>query len=90
MQTECAMTKPTTPPHRSPSASPCISICHMDSETGWCAGCLRTLDEIACWSLLDDTEKDGVCRELGRRRVAWRLLRKAEPSAGEGLKGQSA
>ncbi len=62
----------------------------MDSETGWCAGCLRTLDEIACWSLLDDTEKDGVCLELSRRRVAWRLLRKAEPSADEGLKGQSA
>ena len=73
-----------------PRASPCISICRMDDETGWCAGCLRTLDEIACWSLLDDSEKDGVCLELSRRRVAWRLLRKAEPSAEAGSTGQSA
>ena len=56
----------------------------MDEDTGWCAGCLRTLDEIACWSLLDDGEKHGVWLELGRRRIAWRLLRKAEPSTDEG------
>ena len=68
----------------SPPASPCVSICRMDDETGWCAGCLRTLDEIACWSLLDDTEKERVCRELSRRRVAWRMLRKADPGADEG------
>ena len=78
------MKKIASPLNRLPAASPCISICRMDEETGWCAGCLRTLDEIACWSLLDDSEKEGVCLELGRRRVAWRLLRKAEPSPDEG------
>ena len=84
MQTEGAMTKPAPPTGRASTASPCISICRMDIDTGWCVGCLRTLDEIACWSLLDDTEKEGVCAELSRRRVAWRLLRKAEPSPDEG------
>ncbi|WP_408597133.1 DUF1289 domain-containing protein [Limnohabitans sp.] len=36
----------------SPSArvpSPCISVCHMSSDTGWCAGCWRSLDEIGSW-----------------------------------------
>jgi predicted Fe-S protein YdhL (DUF1289 family) len=30
--------------------SPCINVCRMDDATGLCAGCYRTLDEIACWS----------------------------------------
>ena len=30
--------------------SPCIAVCEMDPETGWCLGCFRTLDEIARWS----------------------------------------
>lgn len=48
--------------------SPCISVCRMDEATGWCEGCMRTLDEIAAWSLLDDEEKRAVCAELGPRR----------------------
>jgi uncharacterized protein len=64
-----------------PVASPCISICRMDEDSGWCEGCLRTLDEISVWSLLDDTEKHAVSVELSRRRVAWRQLqqRRAAP-----------
>ena len=62
----------------------------MDDDTGWCSGCLRTLDEIACWSLLDDAGKRDVWLELGRRRVAWRQLQKAEPGEGDGREGQSA
>ena len=27
--------------------SPCVNVCRMDEHTGLCAGCLRTLDEIA-------------------------------------------
>ena len=60
----------------------------MDDDTGWCTGCLRTLDEIACWSLLDDAQKHGVWLELGRRRVAWRRLQKAEPSGSDGRDGR--
>ncbi len=56
-------------------ASPCISICRIDGISGWCEGCLRTLDEIAAWSVLDDSAKRGVWLELHRRRVAWRRLR---------------
>ena len=35
-------------------ASPCVSLCRMDADSGWCLGCLRTLDEIALWGSLDD------------------------------------
>lgn len=29
--------------------SPCINVCAMDTDTGWCLGCGRTLGEIAEW-----------------------------------------
>ncbi len=51
-----------------PTPSPCINICRMDETSGWCEGCLRTLDEIACWSLLDDAEKATVVHSLEVRR----------------------
>lgn len=44
--------------------SPCIDVCKMDPATGWCEGCLRTIDEIIAWGSLDDD---------GKRRV-WGLL----------------
>lgn len=40
--------------------SPCISVCRMDASTGWCEGCLRTIEEIAGWSLFDDDKKRTV------------------------------
>ncbi|ADG14289.1 DUF1289 domain-containing protein [Paraburkholderia atlantica] len=40
--------------------SPCINVCRMDASTGWCEGCLRTIDEIAGWSTFDDDEKRAV------------------------------
>jgi predicted Fe-S protein YdhL (DUF1289 family) len=48
----------------------------MDEATGWCEGCLRTLDEIAVWSLLDDEERQQVNALLGQRRVTWRRLKR--------------
>ncbi len=37
--------------------SPCQSVCVMHPQTGLCEGCLRTLDEIAVWSRLDNPAK---------------------------------
>jgi predicted Fe-S protein YdhL (DUF1289 family) len=65
-------------------ASPCVSICRMHEPTGWCEGCLRTLDEIAFWSVLDEDDKRAVRVELDRRRIQWRRLRLAPPPI-EGL-----
>ncbi len=51
-------------------ASPCTSVCRMDARTGWCEGCLRTLDEIASWSKLEDADKRAVWRLLDERRTS--------------------
>ena len=47
--------------------SPCISVCRVDADSGWCEGCLRTLDEIAAWSQLDNDDKRGVWRIIEQR-----------------------
>ncbi|AXL52544.1 hypothetical protein DSC91_005610 [Paraburkholderia caffeinilytica] len=47
--------------------SPCISVCRMDASTGWCEGCLRTIDEIASWSLFDDDAKRAVWDAIEER-----------------------
>lgn len=49
----------------------------MDEASGWCSGCLRTLDEIAAWSTLDEPAKLVVWRKLPARRVEARRLRQA-------------
>jgi len=50
--------------------SPCISVCRMHAGSGWCEGCLRTLDEIASWSVLDEEAKRAVWALLPQRRAA--------------------
>lgn len=59
--------------------SPCISVCRMDAASGWCEGCLRTLDEIAAWSVLDDEEKRAVWELLPQRREALAEIKGATP-----------
>jgi predicted Fe-S protein YdhL (DUF1289 family) len=50
--------------------SPCIKICAIDPASGLCAGCGRTLDEIASWSTLGDSERARVMLELPLRQAA--------------------
>ena len=47
-------------------ASPCIKLCRIE-QTGFCAGCFRTLDEIARWAQLDAREKLAINRLLADR-----------------------
>jgi len=58
-------------------ASPCIDVCAIDPRTGWCAGCLRTLDEIAAWGSLDNVARRSVWKRLHERRAA--LERESAP-----------
>jgi predicted Fe-S protein YdhL (DUF1289 family) len=51
-----------------PVPSPCTSVCKMDPSTGWCEGCLRTIDEIAAWAGLADADKLVIWDRLGERR----------------------
>ena len=50
-------------------ASPCNSVCRMDARTGWCEGCLRSLDEIIGWSTMSDAEKRAVWIALALRQL---------------------
>ena len=50
--------------------SPCISVCRIDDATGWCTGCLRTLDEIAMWGALDDDDRRAVWSQIAVRAAA--------------------
>jgi uncharacterized protein len=54
-------------------------VCRIDEHSGWCEGCLRTLDEIAEWSVMDDRAKRAVWKLLPQRREA--LLRNTTGSA---------
>ena len=47
-------------------ASPCINVCKM--EGGLCAGCFRTLDEIACWANAGDDDKRLILDAVAQRR----------------------
>jgi len=51
-------------------ASPCVHICRMDARTGWCAGCLRTMDEITRWSRLSAAEREPIWAALPARQAA--------------------
>jgi uncharacterized protein len=48
--------------------SPCVKVCVMDAERRYCAGCLRTLDEIARWGTMSDQERAEVLARLPARR----------------------
>ena len=48
----------------------------MDAASGWCVGCLRTLDEIALWSRSSDADKQRIWTSLCQRAT---LLTAAPP-----------
>jgi len=48
-------------------ASPCIGVCQMDNMAGVCAGCLRTRDEIAAWSTMQNEQKQRLLQVLEQR-----------------------
>lgn len=47
--------------------SPCTGVCAIDPVTGWCRGCLRTLDEIAAWGSADDAARRLILARLKDR-----------------------
>ena len=49
-------------------ASPCINVCQMDSASGLCSGCFRTIAEITVWSRTDDAERARILAAVVKRR----------------------
>ena len=48
--------------------TPCVQICVMD-EDGLCAGCARTLNEIAGWGTFSTEQRHAVMSTLSARRA---------------------
>ncbi|WP_340107126.1 DUF1289 domain-containing protein [Pikeienuella sp. HZG-20] len=47
--------------------SPCVKICVIHPESGFCIGCYRTGDEIAAWSGMTPAARRVVMEELPAR-----------------------
>lgn len=47
--------------------TPCVKICTLDTRSGLCLGCGRTIGEIARWSAMSSAERVRVIAELPAR-----------------------
>jgi predicted Fe-S protein YdhL (DUF1289 family) len=47
--------------------SPCLQICDIDPERGWCRGCGRSLAEIEAWPTATADERRVILARLGER-----------------------
>ena len=61
--------------------SPCVKVCVLERDTGWCLGCLRDLEEIAAWSSMDDAERLMVLKRIDERRASLLAGAKGEDPA---------
>lgn len=48
--------------------SPCIKVCAIDGQTGYCLGCARTLKEVATWHRFTDIERNEIIDNLSKRK----------------------
>jgi len=46
----------------------------MDPVSKLCLGCLRTIDEIAAWSQLDDAARSEILGNIAKRRLEYTPL----------------
>ncbi|WP_428607609.1 DUF1289 domain-containing protein [Sedimenticola sp.] len=47
--------------------TPCVGVCKMDPQSGWCFGCGRTEHEIDQWQAFDDATKTSLEERLPER-----------------------
>ena len=45
----------------------------MDAERRYCAGCFRTLEEIATWGSMADEDREAILERLPERRRAFTI-----------------
>ncbi|WP_237219003.1 YbaK/EbsC family protein [Rhodoferax aquaticus] len=55
--------------------SPCVNVCRMDTGSGLCEGCFRTIDDIREWGRSDDAGKKTMWAAVTQR------LRQTHPDA---------
>lgn len=49
--------------------SPCVGICAMSEETGYCLGCYRTIDEIRNWWDMSNAERQETVSACEQRQI---------------------
>ena len=49
--------------------SPCIGVCELDLESDLCVGCLRTSQEIAMWSQIDNKKAMQIMGQIKDRYI---------------------
>ena len=52
-----------------PLETPCIDVCEIDVNTGLCAGCGRSIDEIANWTAMSREERRAIMAILPARQA---------------------
>lgn len=50
-------------------ASPCIGVCWLNEQTGWCEGCWRSGDEIRDWMIMTREQKLQLLEVLEQRQT---------------------
>ncbi len=61
-----------SPDRTDPPPSPCVSVC-LVGEDGLCLGCLRTVQEIGRWPLMDAGAQWRLIDQLHERRKRLRI-----------------
>jgi len=56
-----------TQPPSLPIRSPCIKLCVIEPESGFCIGCGRSREEIAGWVGFSPQQRDALMLELPER-----------------------
>jgi predicted Fe-S protein YdhL (DUF1289 family) len=56
--------------------TPCIKVCVVDPETGFCIGCGRTRGEIGSWLGLSAEQRRALMAELPERVLSMTLLKR--------------
>lgn len=49
--------------------SPCVGVCKMQADTGWCSGCYRSIEEITAWSRASDATKLALWAVIEQRQA---------------------
>ena len=50
--------------------SPCIAVCKIDYESGYCIGCNRTIEEITNWGSFNDSQKKKILTEVKSKNIS--------------------
>jgi len=68
--------------------SPCVGVCGMDEDTGWCFGCGRTVTEIKDWQSYDNELRENL--ELNLKERVNQLLERRRAERGGTRRGRRA